>query len=216
MTDAYDYVQICSVNDLRENNSDSTSSLLIFRYALVYLLCFTIGLISYYVFDLPFTETLNGYVNSHFTTTFNTSSTLSNNIGLLITVSYADIRTLALIFVAGFTMFSSVAIYSLLGYHALSVGLSSLYLVNSLTAGKLSGVNFLDVITFLISNAAIASVLIIFSSKSRIFNDEFKRLGGRKKLIIRSKPLYHQIFTLFTVCGAILFINIIRFVLNIF
>lgn len=187
---------------------------LIFKYALSYLIFYIIGLIGYYVVNLPFSENLNKYITSYYSYTFNVTSGIEANITKLVCVSYADIRTFCLIFVSGFTMFSSIAIYSLLFYHALSLGFSSLYLVNSLSAGLLYNVVFFDLIFFLFSNAAICAILILFSSKTRRFNDVFRGYCGRRKLIIRSKPLYIQIFTLFVVCGAVLFINIIRFLIN--
>ncbi|MEE1357308.1 MAG: hypothetical protein UHG68_07100 [Clostridia bacterium] len=192
------------------------SASLTIRYALFYVIFFTLGLIGYYVVKLPFSDTLNGYITSYFSYSFELDKSISDNIAKLICVSYSDIRTLFLIFVGGFTMFSSAAIYGLLFYHALSLGFSALYLVNSMSAGLLSGVSFINLVFFLFSNAAVCAVIIIFSSKTRIFNDEFKRLGGRKKLIVKSKALYLQIFTLFAVCGAVLFVNIIRFLINSF
>ena len=193
----------------------SLSEILIIRYAAAYILLFTAGLIGYYIVEVPLSEKLNSYVNSYFSYTFNSSIKLTDNFSALFLVSFSDIKTLALIFVGGFTMFSSIAIYSLLGYHALSLGFSSLYLVNAMSAGVLDDISFFDLILFLLSNAAVSSILIIFSSKTRIFNDSFKRLGGRKKLIIRFKPLYVHIFTGISLCGAVIFINIIRFIFNI-
>ena len=197
----------------------SVSEILIIRYAAAYILLFTSGLIGYYIVEVPLSEKLNSYVNSYvnsyFSYTFNSSIKLTDNFSARLLVSFSDIKTLALIFVGGFTMFSSIAIYSLLGYHALSLGFSSLYLVNAMSAGVLDDISFFDLILFLLSNAAVSAILIIFSSKTRIFNDSFKRLGGRKKLIIRFKPLYVHIFTGISLCGAVIFINIIRFIFNI-
>ena len=196
--------------------SVSYSDSMIFKYAISYLLFYTIGLIGYYVVNLPFSDTLNKYITSYFSYAFSLNDSIEDNITKLICVSYSDIRTFCLIFVGGFTMFSSIAIYALLFYHALSLGFSSLYLVNSLGAGLLYNVVFFDLVLFLFSNAAICAMLVLFSSKTRRFNDVFRGYCGRRKLIIRSKPLYIQVFTLFVVCGAVLFINIIRFLINIF
>jgi len=192
------------------------SDSLIFKYAVAYLLFYTVGLIGYYVVNLPFSDTLNKYIISYFSYKFDFSSGIEENITKLVCVSYTDIRTCALIFVSGFTMFSSIAIYALLFYHALSLGFSSLYLVNSMASHLLPEVSFFDLVFFLFTNAAICAILILFSSKTRRFNDIFRGYAGRRKIIIRSRPLYVQIFTLLVVFGAVLFINITRFLINIF
>ncbi len=192
------------------------SSMLVLKFGIAYIVFYTLGLVGYYLVNIPFSETLNKYVISYFSHSFNFERSLMDNATLLIYASYSDVRTLLLVFVAGFTMFSSIAIYGLLFYHALSLGFSSLYLVSSMSAGLLEGVSFFNLVFFLFSNAAIAAILLVFSSKTRIFTDKFKALGGRRKLIIRSKPLYFQIFTLLCMCGAVLFINIIRFIFNCF
>ena len=192
------------------------STNLILKFGIAYILFYTLGLVGYYLVSVPLSETLNKYVTSYFSCSFNMNNALSDNVSLLVFASWTDLRTIFFIFVCGFTLFSSIAIYGLLFYHALSLGFSSLYLVNCMSAGHLPEVSFFNLIFFLFSNAAVASILIVFSSKTRIFTDKFKALGGRRKLIIRSKPLYLHIFTLLCMCGAILFINIVRFILNIF
>ena len=119
------------------------------------------------------------------------------------------------LFVAGFTMFSSMAIYWLLCTQALSLGFSSLYLVNTMAYGVLDGVSFFDLVLFLLSSAAISSLMILYSAKTRIFNESFRKIIQNKKQIIKHKPLYLQIYLLLTLCGGIISINIIRFLFNI-
>ncbi len=189
---------------------------IIIKSAFIYVAFYCIGLLGYYLVNIPFSETLNKYIVSYFSGTFNFNASMSDNILYLVYSSYSDIRTLFLIFIAGFTMFSTLAIYGLLFFHAFSLGFSSLYLVNAMTAGLISEVSFLNLIYFLFANAAISAVLIVFSSKTRVFNDKFRSLGGRKKLIIRSKPLYVHIYTFLYFCGALLLINIIRYIFNVF
>ena len=192
----------------------NVSEILLIRYAIVFLIAFLIGLIGYYAVHIPLSDGLNTYITSHFSRTFNFGSGISQNATALTVASYSDMKTLVLIFVAGFTMFSSIAIYWLLSAQAVSLGFSSLYLVNAMSSGKLTQVHFFDLVIFLLSSAALSALMIVFSSKTRIFNDVFRGLGNRKKLIIRSKPLYKQIFTLITLCGAVIFINTLRFLLN--
>ncbi len=192
----------------------NTSERLLIRYAITFVIAFLIGLIGYYAVKIPFSDGLNAYISSHFSRTFDFGQSISYNTTSLVLASYTDMKTLCLLFVAGFTMFSSIAIYWLLSAQAVSLGFSSLYLVNAMSVGQLSQVHFFDLVVFLFSSAALSSLMIVFSSKTRIFNDDFRGLGNRKKLIIRSKPLYRQIFTLITLCGAVIFINAVRFLLN--
>ena len=190
------------------------SERLLIRYAITFISAFVIGLIGYYAVKIPYSDKLNAYITSHFSRTFDFGESISHNTTALTLASYSDMKTLCLVFVAGFTMFSSIAIYWLLFSQAVSLGFSSLYLVNAMSMGQLSRVHFIDLVVFLFSSAAISSLMIVFSSKTRIFNDVFRGLGNRRKLIIRSKPLYRQILTLLTLCGAVIFINAVRFLLN--
>lgn len=194
----------------------SVTEKIIIRYAVVYILFFIIGLICFYLVKLPRAEGLIKYINAYFSCTFSFDKSISENTAILFAVSFADIKTMAYIFVAGFTMFSSIAIYWLLSTQALSLGFSSLYLVNSITYGVLDGVSFFDLVLFLLSSAAISSLMILYSAKTRVFNDSFRKILPNKKQIIKHKPLYIHIFLLLTLCGGIISINIIRFLFNIF
>lgn len=187
---------------------------LLIRYASVFIISFIIGLIGYCALKVPLSDKLNACIAEYFSCSFNFGKALSSNCETLFSYSYSDMKTLVLIFIAGFTMFSSVAIYWLLFSQAVSLGFSSLYLVNAMSGGTLNSVSFFDLILFLFLSAALSSIMILFGSKTRVFNDHFRSLGNRKKLMIRSKPLYKQIFTLLTLCGAILLINSIRFIIN--
>ena len=192
----------------------SLSELLMIRYAAAYIMLFTLGLIGYYVVKIPQSDKLNGYINTYFSYTYKRELGVCDNLTALFWVSFSDLKTVFLIFVSGFTMFSSIAIYSLLGYHALSLGFSCLYLVNTMSIGSLCDVSFFDLIFFLISNAAISSILIVFSSKTKCFNESFKKIRLKNGSILSFKPMYVQIFTLASLCGAVILINMIRFLLN--
>ena len=189
--------------------------LLLIRYATVFIISFILGLSGYCILKVPLSDKLNACISEYFSGSFDFNKELSYNCEKLFSSSYRDMKTLVLIFIAGFTMFSSLAIYWLLFSQAVSLGFSSLYLVNAMSNGGLEAVSFLDLIFFLLLSASLSSLMILFGSKTRIFNDHFRSLGNKKKLIIKSKPLYKQIFTLLTLCGAILLINSVRFIINI-
>lgn len=192
----------------------SVEERLLLRYATIFVISFILGLVGYCILKIPLSEKLNDYIVEYFSYSFLSDKDLPFNCSILFAISYSDMKTLVLIFIAGFTMFSSIAIYWLLFSQAVSLGFSSLYLVNAMSEGALGSVSFADLVFFLLFSAAISSIIILFGSKTRIFNDHFRALGNRKKLIIRSGPLYMQIFTLLTLCGAIILINSIRFVIN--
>lgn len=193
----------------------SVTEKLIIRYAVFYILFFVIGLICFYLVKLPQTDGLIKYINVYFSCTFSFDKGINENTALLLAISFADIKTMVYLFVAGFTMFSSMAIYWLLCTQALSLGFSSLYLVNTMAYGVLDGVSFFDLVLFLLSSAAISSLMILYSAKTRIFNESFRKIIQNKKQIIKHKPLYLQIYLLLTLCGGIISINIIRFLFNI-
>ncbi len=186
------------------------------RYTSIFVISFILGLLGYYVLRVPLSEQINSYISTYFSAVFDPSESLTYNCTTLFATSFSDMKTFALIFVSGFTMFSSLAIYWLIFTHAVSLGFSSLYLVNAMSSGGLSEIYFSDLILFLFVSAALSSLMILFASKTRVFNDHFRSLGNSKKLIIRSKPLYLQIYTLLTLCGAVMLINFIRFLTNIF
>lgn len=199
----------------RNNNlSLSNSEKLIIRYTIVFLLSFLLGLIGYYVLKIPSSEGLVKYVDSYFSRSFKIDSSFSHNATLIFATSFQDIKTMAYVFVAGFTMFSSVAIYWILISEALSLGFCSLFLVNTMSEGVLTNASFFDLVLFLITSSAISSIIILYCAKTKLFNESFRSLGNLKLKIVHHKPLYIQIFTLLTLCGAIILVNVLRFIFN--
>ncbi len=200
--------------DRKNEHKEGIFLILLLRYTFVFIIAFILGLVVYYLVNSPKSQMLDGYIVSFFSLVFDPGKDIFDNAALVVFASSFELKTLVYIFVAGFTMFSSVAIYWILCTQACSLGFSSIYLVNSMSSGSLSLVGFHDLILFLLTGAAISSVMLVFSAKTRVFNDVFRNLGNRKKLIIRSKPLYIQIFTLISLCGAVILIYIFRFIFN--
>ena len=190
---------------------------LLIRYTIVFLVSFLFGLIGYYLFRLPSSDGLIKYVNGYFDRSFQPQRSFSQNAVLVFATSFQDIKTMGYVFVAGFTMFSSLAIYWILISEALSLGFCSLFLVNTMSEGALCNVSFFDLIIFLITSSAISSIIILYCAKTRQFNENFRSVSNKKfKQFLKYKPLYIQSFTLLTLCGAIILINIIRFLFNLF
>lgn len=209
---------------MSDNNSSATQRTiafrftggekLIIRYTIVFLMSFLVGLIGYYLFRLPSSDGLIKYADGYFTRSFKLDSSISYNSILVFATSFQDIKTMAYVFVAGFTMFSSLAIYWILISEALSLGFSSLFLVNAISQRILLNVGFFDLVFFLITSSAISSLIILYCAKTRLFNEEFRSQGNVRLKIFKHKPLYIQMFTLLTLCGAIILINILRFIFN--
>ena len=187
---------------------------MIIRYAIVYVLSFIAGLFGYYIFKMPYSDGLIKYINTYFDHSFNFNKSFTENLVVLFAVSFSDIQSMVYIFIAGFTMFSSIAIYFILIGQSLSLGFCSLYLTNAISSGVLDGVGFLDLVLYLFSSAAISSLILLYASKTKLFCERFRSIGCISFKVIKYKPLYIQIFSLLTFCGGIILINIIRFLFN--
>lgn len=213
-------MQSATVNDIKTksaklNSSGYIYSKLMFRYAIVYVIAFGIGIAAYYIFDFPFSDKINTYIYGHFGNLFDECKVPVDYLRTLLDCSYVDIKHLLFIFTAGFTMFASTAMIFVIFYRGLSLGFSVGYLVTALRNGIIS-FNSTEIAfaVFLCANAFIASAMIVMCSKTSIFSDEFRRMGGRKRIILRSRVLYNQIFRLLMILGIILIINLVRGVIN--
>ena len=205
----------CSVTAQKTNSIVfSSAEKLIIRYSIIYVLSFIAGLVGYYVFNMPYSDGLIKYINTYFGRTFNFQKNFAENFVVLFAVSFSNIQSMVYIFIAGFTMFSSIAIYYILIGQALSLGFCSLYLTNAISSGILDGVGFFDLVLYLFSSAAISSVILIYAAKTKLFCEKFRSIGCLSYKVIKYKPLYIQIFSLLTLCGGIILINIIRFLFN--
>ena len=189
---------------------------IIIKLTLTFIVFYLIGLILYYILSISSSETLNSYISNYFSNKINTDLNLNSILPALTLISYSDLKALFLVFLAGFTMFSGIGILCILAFEAVSLGFSSLYLVNAMTYDLLPSVAFSDLIIFLLSNSLIAGILVYFSYKTIFFNDSFRALQGRKKLILRHKNMYRHIFYLLTFGGAIILINSIVTIINFF
>ena len=134
---------------------------LTFRYMLCYLITFTVGLILYYVIKVPHSRTLDSFIDSYFSQKIAFDKNMSNNILSIIDASLPDIKTMILIFVSGFTLFCSPALYGLLSYHALSLGFSSIYLLSAMSRGDLLNINFFALVFFLLINSITSSIKVV-------------------------------------------------------
>lgn len=188
---------------------------LLFRYAAVYVVGFVVGLAAYYLFDFPFSEKVNAYIYGHFDNLFRDCRLPIEYLRVLLECSTTDIKHIFFIFTAGFTMFASIAMLCVILYRGISLGFSVGYLITVLQNGMIT-FNSPEIAfaIFLIANAFIASAMIVLCTKTALFSDEFRRMGGRKRVIFRSRVLYNQIFRLLMILGLILMINLLRCVIN--
>ncbi|NLK39990.1 MAG: hypothetical protein GX303_07125 [Clostridiales bacterium] len=209
-----------TINDIRVRSAKLNShgyiySKLLFRYALIYVIGFGIGLAAYYLFDFPFSDKINAYIYGHFDNLFKNCKNPFDYLRVLIDCSNVDIKHLFFIFTAGFTLFAGIAMLCVILYRGISLGFSVGYLITVLKNGMIT-FNSIEVAfaVFLCANAFIASAMIVMCTKSTVFSDEFRRMGGRKRVIFRSRVLYNQIFRLLMILGIILLINLLRCIIN--
>lgn len=68
----------------------------------------------------------------------------------------------------------------------------------------------LSLLLFSCFGAFCAALMIHLSVRTLMFSDAFKALGGRPRLILRSRALYAQLLRFITAFGAILLLTLLR------
>lgn len=187
---------------------------LILLYTFAYTAAFMAGCLLFHMLEIKSSATIDARIFSYFSAGFSDCDDLYDYCGRLLSESRSDITHLILIFTAGFTMFSTIALTGILMFRGASFGFSVSYLAYAIkyeTASFERPVS--SIVLFSVLCATSAAILIHMCVKTAIFTDEFKTLCGRPRLIVRSKAFYMQIFRFFTILGAILILNLIRCVL---
>ncbi len=187
---------------------------LILLYTFAYTMAFGAGCLLFHMLEVKSSATIDARILSYFSADFSDCDDLFEYCGRLLSESRSDITHLVLIFTAGFTMFSTIALAGILMFRGASFGFSVSYLAYAIKYETASFDRPVSaIVLFSVLCATGAAVLIHMSVKTAIFTDEFKTLCGRPRLIVRSSAFYMQIFRFFTILGAILILNLIRCVL---
>ena len=147
-------------------------------------------------------------ISSHFTEIFDGCRNPTDYFAVIISSSSADFRYLILIFAAGFTYFCKYATAAMIGIRAFTLGYSLEFLASAIDRDiihlRLPALSF---VLFLISEIILLALIIYLSVKATFFGDDFRRLRGRRSLILRSPVIYKYIFLFLTAIGLVIIIN---------
>ena len=153
-------------------------------------------------------DSMSPQIASHFSGIFSGCQSPTDYFTVIISASSADLRSLVLIFASGFTYFCKYATGAMLAFRAFTLGFSFEFLAFSL---KRSSVvldhPLLSMMIFLSCELMIAALIVYLSVKSVFFGDDFRRLRGRKSLILRSPIIYRYIFLFLTAFGLVIAVN---------
>ncbi|MBQ8389341.1 MAG: hypothetical protein IJX46_10500 [Clostridia bacterium] len=153
-------------------------------------------------------DDLKARTASHFTDVFAGCSKPADYFTVIITSSSADLRYFLLIFTSGFTFFCKYATGAMVAFKAFAVGFSSEFLFLSLKDGIIS-LNHpsLSFLAFVAAELLIACVIVYLSVKATLFGYDFRKLRGRKSLMLRSPTIYRYVFLFLTAIGFVIAVN---------
>ena len=182
------------------------------KFMCVFGAIFTVSLVFGFLISISaqraISEELRVQMADHFTNVFEGCSAPADYITVIITSSTADLRYVLLIFTAGFTFFCKYATGAMIAIRAFSIGFCSEFLIISLREGIIDLDHpVVSFAIFLLSELLIAALLVYLSVKSTIFGYDFRRLRGRKSLILRSPVIYRYIFLFSTAIGYSISVN---------
>ncbi len=184
---------------------------LVFINSFIYTAAFVLGCVVFHSLKINEGQIISERFNAYFAVDFSECHSIYSFIDILLDISSNDISHLLIIFTAGFTMLSGIIIPTLHSVRGFSLGFTISYLAFAEKNNLLSADNAnMLIITHSVICALVAVVLIHFGVKTTCFSDEFKALGGRPRMILKSRAVYLQ-FTRFLIAfGAILLLNSIR------
>ena len=184
---------------------------LIFINSLIYTASFVLGCIIFHSLKINEGQIISERIAEYFSIDFSKSHSIYSYIDILLDISGNDISHLIIIFTAGFTMLSGIIIPALHSVRGFSLGFTISYLTFAEKNNLLSTDNAnMLIIIYSALCAVTAVVLIHFGVKTTCFSDEFKALGGRPRMIFKSKSVYLQLIRFLIAFGAILLLNSIR------
>ncbi len=199
------------IEDLPRRNRSSYSILKIFlRYSLIFVLSFIVGILICCsgLLPLPQNSSIADNISNSFKNVFSGCESCKDYFTVIISASAPDIRYLIFTFAAGFTYFCSVATSAFIICRGFTVGFSLCFLMESSKSGSLALVEpYSAVVIFSLTELVLAAVMIWLSTKSLMFGYDFRRLRGRKSLIVRSPIIYLYMLLYLTAFGLILIIN---------
>ena len=209
--DINENIEIEFIESVRKKNAgDCAYRKYLLGFSVVFVVSLIIGFLVSLSTQSVVSDELRAQMSGHFTDVFKGCSLPADYFTVIISSSSADLRYLLLIFTSGFTFFCKYATGAMIAFRAFSIGFSSEFLFISLKDGII-GLEHpaLSLAVFLASEILIAMLLIYLSVKSTLFGYDFRRLRGRKSLIIRSPVIYRYVFLFLTAIGFVISVNAI-------
>lgn len=183
--------------------------LLILKYTVIYSLSFILGMTVWYVTLPNISLQVKNALAMRFSGILTDCTTFSDRFETVLRCTSSDIHHVILTFIAGFTMFTGIALTSLLIFRGFSFGLSGACLLSLIRESEVA-ISSLRFGIYLALSALVAASIICFCSKSTIFSDDFRRLGGRRRLIVHSHVLWRQIYDFLLTLGFAVFLGLLN------
>ncbi len=196
----------------RKNTPYYTIVKIFFRYTALFALAFSSGVLFCMsgIGSFDGSEEIYIKISEHFTNVFVGCESVRDYFLVIFAASATDIRYLVLIFAAGFTYFCGIASSAFIVCRGFTVGFSISFLYESVKGTKLTlSYPNTAIAIFTITELAIALFIIFLSTKSLVFSYDFKKLRGRRSLIMRSPTIYKYLVFYLTAFGLMILINTI-------
>lgn len=192
----------------KKNTTKHTSKKFFVAFFFVFLIAMILGSAFCKVSGSSVSESMKSQMADHFANVFRGCETPTDYFTVIITCASSDFRYLLIIFTAGFTYFCKYATGTMIGVRAFTLGFCSEFLHSSIKSGILAlSFPYLSFLTFVACELLILALIIYLSVKATLFGDDFRRLRGRRSLILRSPVIYRYIFLFLTAIGLIIIIN---------
>lgn len=195
----------------RKNTPYYTLVKIFFRYTTLFVLALSSGVLFCMsgLGGLDSNEEIHIKISEHFTNVFVGCRSVRDYFLVIFASSATDIRYLIFIFAAGFTYFCGIASSAFIVCRGFTLGFSIGFLYESIKDQglKLSHPNT-ALALFSVTELTIALFIIFLSTKSLVFSYDFKKLRGRRSLIMRSPTIYKYLIFYLTAFGLMILINI--------
>ena len=191
-------------------NREGYTSTKLAALLLAFWLCsFAVGLFGLDIFGIPFDDKTDAALLGHFSSSLKDAESLDLAFRAVLRYSFTEILAYALVFISGFTLFSSFICSLVNVYRGLCFGLAVSYLSLSVARSKIIIEHFVpSVSVFVIFNVLISAAIIIFSVRAIVFSYEYRRHTRRRIALVRYARDAMISF------GSVIILNFIRFALS--
>ena len=202
-------IEIDFLDKVRKKNTPrATSKRFLIGFFAIFAISTMLGGLFCRMTDPVVSDRMKSQIVSHFCDVFSGCETPTDYFTVIISCASSDLRYLLIIFTAGFTYFCKYAAGAMVGVRAFTVGFCSQFLLLSLKNGIIDLKHpFLSIALFFICEFLVLALIIYLSVKATLFGDDFRRLRGRRSLMLRSPVIYRYIFLFLTAIGLIIAVN---------